>query len=489
MKRLLFLTHRWLGLTLGLLVLAWFASGVVMMYVGFPQLTALERCSGLAPLPSSSWRVPPAQSFKVLALAEPPEHVRLGEFLGRPVYHIRAADGGSWRSVFADDGQEMPPVTAEQAVAVARRFANSTKAATHDGLRDYDQWTVSSGLNPLRPFHRVALADAAGTEFYISAHTGEVVRDTACRERLLNYVGAVTHWVYPTWLRRHGLAWRVTMRIFSGLALLLPLTGLWLAAGRLRGAWRTLRGVRRGHVLLGTASGLFAVTWLFSGFLSLRVTAWFDDGEPTREQAGQLAGGPLQLDAFQFPIADLLSRSGWAEDVKEAELVQFAGRPFLLCRRADTMTRLVPADTQTPALAELPAELLSAQATGLLAGQTPIATEMLTAYDAHYYSRRPGEDPKPLPILRARFADAEATWFHLDPHTGQLTERLTRRARAYRWLFNALHSLDWPGFAQRRPLWDITVITLLGTGFAASATGLTLAIRRFSSINSSSQTL
>ena len=109
-----------------------------------------------------------------------------------------------------------------------------------------------------------------------------------------------------------------------------------------------------------------------------------------------------------------------------------------------------------------------------------VAFEELTAYDAHYYSRRPGEDPRPLPAWRIRFDDADATWFHLDPRTGQLTERLTRGARAYRWLFNGLHSFDWPWLAARRPLWDIVVITLLLGGLATTLFGLRLSWRRTS---------
>ena len=40
MLRTLILTHRYVGVATCLLFVMWFASGVVMMYVGFPQLTA-----------------------------------------------------------------------------------------------------------------------------------------------------------------------------------------------------------------------------------------------------------------------------------------------------------------------------------------------------------------------------------------------------------------------------------------------------------------
>src|SRR5262249_26327809 len=48
--RTLVIVHRYLGIAVGILMLLWFASGIVMMYVGFPRLTEKERASALAPI-------------------------------------------------------------------------------------------------------------------------------------------------------------------------------------------------------------------------------------------------------------------------------------------------------------------------------------------------------------------------------------------------------------------------------------------------------
>lgn len=69
-----------------------------------------------------------------------------------------------------------------------------------------DQWSVSGALDDHRPLLRYVLNDAAGTEFYVSSRTGEVVRDTRRRERILNF-GAVTHWLYPTFVRKDRDLW------------------------------------------------------------------------------------------------------------------------------------------------------------------------------------------------------------------------------------------------------------------------------------------
>ena len=43
LKPILFSIHRWLGIGMALLFALWFASGIIMMYVEYPQLTEAER--------------------------------------------------------------------------------------------------------------------------------------------------------------------------------------------------------------------------------------------------------------------------------------------------------------------------------------------------------------------------------------------------------------------------------------------------------------
>jgi len=52
------------------------------------------------------------------------------------------------------------------------------------------------------------------------------------------------------------------------------------------------------------------------------------------------------------------------------------------------------------------------------------------------------------------------------------------RSRIERWLYNGLHSLDFPHLYQSRPAWDITVIGLSLGGCLLSVTAVLLAGRR-----------
>ena len=48
----------------------------------------------------------------------------------------------------------------------------------------------------------------------------------------------------------------------------------------------------------------------------------------------------------------------------------------------------------------------------------------------------------------------------------------------YRWLFNGIHSLDLPGLADKRPLWDVLMVLFMIAGFMFSITGVVIAYRK-----------
>ena len=59
-------------------------------------------------------------------------------------------------------------------------------------------------LTHSKPMHRLALGDAAGTEYYVSERSGEPVLRTTASGRFWGYLSAVLHWLYFTPLRRHN---------------------------------------------------------------------------------------------------------------------------------------------------------------------------------------------------------------------------------------------------------------------------------------------
>jgi hypothetical protein len=133
---------------------------------------------------------------------------------------------------------------------------------------DYDQWTVGSDFDSDRPLTRIALDDAAGTEVYVSVRSGKVVLTTTRDERLLNAIGSVAHWLYPTALRHHKRIWTALMWWLSLLATIGAALGVVLGLTRLC-ARPANRGLKRWHHVSGLIFAPFILSWIFSGFLSM----------------------------------------------------------------------------------------------------------------------------------------------------------------------------------------------------------------------------
>jgi hypothetical protein len=88
------------------------------------------------------------------------------------------------------------------------------------------------------------------------------------------------------------------------------------------------------------------------------------------------------------------------------------------------------------------------------------------------------EGSLPVGTLRIVLDDASETWIHVNLNDGRLVSVMDTSRRRYRWLFNGIHSLDFPGLVNRRPFWDIVIILLMLGGFIFSSTGVVIAYRR-----------
>src|SRR5437588_9821436 len=103
-KRVLIFVHRWMGVFLCALFLMWFASGIVMMYWQFPEVTPAARLSHATALDAPRIHLSPAEAYARLQLDSPPVAAQLLTYDGRPAYRFRfGLDDVS--IVYADNGQ------------------------------------------------------------------------------------------------------------------------------------------------------------------------------------------------------------------------------------------------------------------------------------------------------------------------------------------------------------------------------------------------
>ncbi|WP_316149453.1 PepSY-associated TM helix domain-containing protein [Cupriavidus sp. BIC8F] len=474
-KRWLYLIHRWMGIAGCLLIAMWFGSGLVMMYVAFPVLNDSERLAGLPALDTGAIVTTPDAAMAAAGLSAHPRSLRIEMAGTLPVYRMIDAKGQP-HTVSATDGRVIGQIDAETARATAERFAG--KPARWVETAERDQWTVPNGLNAWRPLHRIAIDDGQGTELYVSAKTGEVMRDTNRAERFWNWLGSVSHWLYFTPVRQDPPLWRQVVLWTSGPCIVVAVTGIWIGWLRLRVRRRFAHGSVGGispyhgwmawHHVAGLGGALFLLFWLVSGWLSVNPNQWFNgrgfDGAALMRYAGH-------ADAT-FPAPDWRAMPSDLQ-THEVRMTWVGGKPILLASTRDGQMSVL--DPRSGAQVQWDQATLT-NAAGALMPDAGIATSAMQGEpDAYWYSHH---HVRRLPVLRVGFDDADHTWAYLDPTTGQVIGRSDDSRRTYRWLFNAAHNWDFVWLTQHRPMWDLVMWALSLIGQVMSVSGVVVGWKR-----------
>ena len=467
--------HRYLGVVLGLLMLVWFASGIVMMYAPYPQRGETERVSALAPIP---WSQCCNFSGVTLAGGNLIAAAQIENVADKPVLRLRSDGAQIVADLTAGNIFAIGDAEAERiAVISAERITGSVPVIRSAEKIENDQWTVGDNSVNRRPLYRFAFDDPQETRLYISSITGEVVVWTTREQRFWNWLGAIPHWLYFTELRRNGPLWVQIIIWTSLLGTFLTVIGLYLGIARFRagrdGALSPYYGWFYWHHVTGLVFGLVTLTWVISGLFSMQPWGFLESRGGDERQT--LSGASPQWAEVQTSLNAIRLRD--LADVVSIRAAPFAGNLYWLATHDDgRVTRLDDGGNPAPVT---PDDLT--QAANLLAGQRQIESAGLVDAEDAYYFRFQGfaeRDPLVLPVYRVVLNDAESTRYYLAPSTGALLLRVDAAERGYRWLFSGLHRWDFTATLRSRPLWDIVVLFLMLGSTAGVATGVYLALRR-----------
>jgi hypothetical protein len=491
LRKLLILSHRYLGIALCLLVAMWFASGMVMMYAGgMPRLDPDLRLARMPDLDLSKVR---------LTLADAAEKLEIDPSAG---WDSTAGRGGSRIQLLTI--MDRPAYRFGGEGTVFARFLNldAGKVRFERKLTEVDQWTLAQGRQ--LPLYKFTADDGLGTELYVQPRTGEVSQLTTRKARTLAWLGVIPHWLYFRGLRVDQPLWYQIMVWTSGLACLIVILGLVLGFVQ----WQRTRpfelkkaipyaGWMRWHYIAGAVFGIAALTFAYSGLLSMEPFAW-TNATGLRVPRNTFTGGTLDLHAFKNFDAQAWNASLDGRKIKEIEFARVQDTPFYFVRvglegaaYGKTRERLHEPYNSNVGLEEN--ELLVSVDTLAVKGEpfsmeslvsrlksaipdTPIVEQtVLTDYDSYYYAPR---GLHPLPALRVKFADPMETWVYVDPKTSRVVAEVHRLNRLERWLYSGLHKFDFRILYEYRPAWDIVMLVLCLGGLAASSIGGYLGIKR-----------
>jgi hypothetical protein len=491
LRKWLILTHRYAGIVLSLLVVLWFATGITMMYAGgMPRLTPEMRLEKLPNVDLARVRLTPSEAAEAGLIGEPGRTVLLS-IMGRPAYRFGTAEP---TTVFADTGEVLEGATLAQARTIASRFAGVTDDQVDHvaTLNRVDQWTLVQSRQ--LPLHKFRVHDERGTELYVSPRTGEVTMVTTRRGRALAWISTIPHFFYFAALRENQPVWYQFVVWSSGLVCALAVLGLVL--GVLQSARQKYVGAMKWHYVTGLVFGVFTATWAFSGLLSMEPFEW-TNSRPLEVTRDVFTGGPIDLAKYAPMKPAEWDHLVDGRGIKEIELARIQDehyymvrlahdpeadkrperlhQPYYITGRAETDRLLVRADTLQVRREPFSTDSLVARLRAELPEVPILEQQLLTEYDAYYYSR---QHLTPLPVLRVKLADPGETWFYIDPSNSTMLSQVTRLSRIERWLYNGLHSLDFPFWYDMRPAWDIVMIVLLLGGLISSSIGLVLGFSR-----------
>lgn len=515
MKRLLFQVHRWLGVVLGLFMVVWFGSGVVIMYsptitqtrsqqlahaetlspefgwlsLGEAWARSAEQRKTAAGTGKNSNTVSVAEGKGVKDAVASIVDARLVRSAGEPLWLIEDTNAQRY-ALSARDGA-VQTITAEQALTIAQHwFAGNNKIdlTTARVLGTIDKTILLRNQDALSPFYHVALG-SEGDELLISSKTGEVLHASNRQARAFYWAGNWVHLMKP--LDALGLGGiRNDVQLWLALAATIAtLTGLiigWLrwrpglagnatySEGRTqpyREFWFTW------HFWSGLVGGCVVFLWALSGFLDTNPGKIFSQANPNRQEINRYLGTglPFVMSQWQPNLSLQLAAAVEGDEVVELSWKRLGDEPVLLAYTREGQ-RLAQAVEGTAAYFK---DAALHAAVARLAPNTAIARQQrLVNYDSYYYPRQDqSRVEKPLPVALVVLADATQTRLYIDPQDGKLLAKLDSSARVLRWLYSAVHHWDF-GWFTYRPLWDVWMLMWLSFGMVLGVSSVVIGWRR-----------
>lgn len=419
MFRILIILHRYLGIAIGIVLLLWCLTGFVMMYVQYPELNAQQQRQILPTIQlGQCCRMPEAgymdresvDYFSIEMVADIPV-IRLGWYLHDDI------------AIDLNKGQWLDRITENHAFQIANKFKDQRQLEgdlEYRGTIHNDQWTVYGGYNPHRPLHHFVSNDKAGTEWYISSTSGEIVQITTAHQRFWNWIGSVSHWLYFTKLRENTLLWSQVVIWLTIIGIFLIVIGIYIGIKQFK--FRTNSKIRtpyKGwaywHHYVGLIFGLFTLTWVVSGFFSMNPWGTLDSSGHDIETKN-LTGQQITWNEVKEFVHKLPSRK-FPEELVQLEVSTLFGKKNLLAHYASGLNQRLNIDTLVPE--EISADNWQLISKALQPNSNIAVALMIENDDTYYYNHHA---LKTFPVWRVIIDDADKTRYYLDPLNGQIIE-------------------------------------------------------------------
>lgn len=489
LNKFMYAVHRILGTVLCLVFLMWFLSAFVMMYHRFPRVGTSQIRQRTELLSATEGQWPAIDSV----LARLPEKTRvrsltLDRYLGQTKFTVTSSGNDIELPVNADE-----PVLAgdERLQRIIKVWGEGEAVASIDTLQELDQFVPFGSMKKELPIYRYNFSGPEKYQLYIGSQTGRILQFTDKDSRFWAWLGAIPHWIYFTWLRQQQSLWVNTVIVLSALGCIVVISGIWVGVDVWRKSRRASkksgRSVKpyrkkwyRWHYVLGLVFGIFCLTFVFSGMMSMMDTPqWMHHTVMTVTPSRILHASKPAPQKYALDYRKVVAEY---PEAKEIAWSNFRDHPYYTVTGDSLQAFIDATDTVVKPLMLSPTEIEEGVRQVYLAdsvfnGQVPdIKTEQLDHFETYYRNMTNMlHGVSQLPVWKLTVDDPDHSTFYIQPETGSI-RYVSTSTRLHYWMYTALHRMR-IGFlnsnttARKTLLW----ILLLG-GTAVSASGVVLGV-------------
>lgn len=465
--------HRFTGTIISFCFFMWFVTGLVLIYHPYPRLSDSADNARKEILPDSL----PNMEKLTASVRDSVNSISVRQFLGQTL--IRVSAGDSTFTQCADTSQRKHKVTFADIETIARRWVDE-KPANVDTLHKRAQWILYERYERAMPIYKFTYNDADGHELFISGKTGSVQQFTDRNQRFWAWIGAIPHKLYFPIIRENVDVWKAFITTGGILCLLASLSGFCIGIyiqtkNRKRThSWHNpfKRFVYRWHHLLGLIFGIFLIGWGISGSLAMqKMPKWIVPykGEYSMYAPDIWEDDSLDLSTFKLDYVTLKRAYPALKEVKWTTI----GEKPVYDIVTDSTELFIDASTEVVKQLEVIPQSVTNRIKKVYGKDVNFTIEKMYDYDEYYLSY---DGDLELPVYKVNIDDEDGSRLYIGVHNDYV-RYFNHNKMARKWMFSALHYLNYKWLVERPVLWHTSIWILCLGGALVSLTGMWLGIK------------
>lgn len=452
--------HKILGIILSILFIMWFLSGIVLMYHSFPKVNELDREKKFNLLHEKSPHI--NDYIDLLELKDSIfSTIKIYNEFGKDICLFKTKDSSYYINNPLDLRQND-----SNCVSIAKKWVGG-EIIKIDTLSSLDTWIPFDKYLSKLPIYKFYFNDTDKHQVYIASKSKQVIQRTTQKDRFWAKLGAIPHWIYFYQLRQHRELWINSVIILSFLGTIMVIIGLILGCKFYKTKY--VKTNYRWHKYLGLTFGVFTLTWIFSGMMSLCSVPTWITGLSKKQITHFSPYENYSVTDFKLDYRGVINKT----KAKSIEWVKIYGIPtYIVLTEKDQLLYIDARNDSTIQALNINDRIIKSF---FDKNRFKIKDlKLISEYDNFYIDVK---EKLPLPVYKVSLNDNADSHIYIDPLSDKYSVK-NKITKIHFILYKALHSFEFKCFVGRNSLREYIMIFLLFGGTALSFTGLLFIIKK-----------